>query len=98
MSVRRQAPAISFPESPHEAGFRDTNRPRGLMNPGALYANDQDIKTPALIQFNYSTAADLRAGQILYGQGWTRGGKFSYFPVAGVDLDTFGLYNVKREP
>ena len=25
------------------------------------------------------------------------GGKFSYFPVAVVDLDTFGLYNVKRK-
>ena len=27
----------------------------------------------------------------------TRGGKFSYFPFAVVDLDTIGLYNVKRK-
>jgi len=28
---------------------------------------------------------------------WARGGKFSYFPFAVVELDTFGLYNVKRK-
>ena len=30
-------------------------------------------------------------------ESWTRGGKLSSFPVAVVDLDTFGLYNVKRK-
>ena len=25
------------------------------------------------------------------------GGKFSYFPVAVVDLDTLGLYNMKQK-
>ena len=57
-----------------------------------------DIKTPTLIQFNYSTAAYLQ-GKLHRQQGklGKRGGKFSYFPFAVVELDTFGLYNVKRK-